>query len=61
MLRGTDLTENKLILKDTPKIDSTEKDYQAFKTEVGDFLIVRTGTVGTYGIVYEDIPAILLN
>ena len=58
LLRGTDLTENKLILKDTPKIDSTEKDYQAFKTEVGDFLIVRTGTVGTYGIVYEDIPAI---
>ena len=58
LLRGTDLTENKLILKDTPKIDATEKDYQAFKTEVGDFLIVRSGTVGTYGIVYEDIPAI---
>ncbi len=58
LLRGTDLTENKLILKDTPKIDATEKDYHAFKTEVGDFLIVRSGTVGTYGIVYEDIPAI---
>ena len=58
LLRGTNLTENKLILKDTPKIDATEKDYQAFKTEVGDFLIVRSGTVGTYGIVYEDIPAI---
>ncbi len=58
LLRGTDLSENKLILKDTPKIDATEKDYQAFKTEIGDFLIVRSGTVGTYGIVYEDIPAI---
>ena len=58
LLRGTDLTENKLIFKDTPKIDATEKDFQAFKTEVGDFLIVRSGTVGTYGIVYEDIPAI---
>ena len=58
LLRGTNLTENNLILKDTPKIDATEKDYQAFKTEVGDFLIVRSGTVGTYGIVYEDIPAI---
>ena len=58
LLRGTDLTENKLVLKDTPKINATEKDYQAFKTEVGDFLIVRSGTVGTYGIVYDNIPAI---
>ena len=58
LLRGTDLTENKLILKDTPKINATEKDYQAFKTELGDFLIVRSGTVGTYGIVDIDIPAI---
>jgi type I restriction enzyme S subunit len=45
-------------LKDTPKIDATEKDYDAFKTEIGDFLIVRSGTVGTYGIVDVDIPAI---
>ena len=58
LLRGTDLTENKLVLKDTPKINATEKDYHTFKTQIGDFLIVRSGTVGTYGIVYEDIPAI---
>ena len=45
-------------MKDTPKIDATEKDYDAFKTEIGDFLIVRSGTVGTYGIVDVDIPAI---
>lgn len=58
LLRGTDLTENKLVLKDTPKINATEKDYKDFKTQVGDFLIVRSGTVGTYGIVDVDIPAI---
>lgn len=58
LLRGTDITDNKLILKDTPRINATEADYQAFKTQVGDFLIVRSGTVGTYGIVYDDIPAI---
>ena len=58
LLRGTDLTENKLILKDTPKINATERKYQAFRVEIGDFLIVRSGTVGTYGIVYDDIPAI---
>ena len=45
-------------MKDTPKINATEKDYQAFKAQIGDFLIVRSGTVGTYGIVYEEIPAI---
>lgn len=58
MLRGTDLTENKLRLSGTPKIDATENDYNAFKAQVGDFLIVRSGTVGIYGIVYEEIPAI---
>lgn len=58
LLRGTDMTGNRLILKDTPKINATESDYKAFKAQVGDFLIVRSGTVGTYGIVYEDIPAI---
>lgn len=58
MLRGTDFSENKLLLKDTPKINATKKDYEAFKTELGDFLIVRSGTVGTYGIVDVDIPAI---
>lgn len=58
LLRGTDLARNKLILKDTPKVNATDKDFNAFKVEVGDFLIVRSGTVGTYGIVDVDIPAI---
>ena len=58
LLRGTDLTNNRLVLKNTPKIDATEKDYNDFKTEIGDFLVVRSGTVGTYGIVDIDIPAI---
>lgn len=58
LLRGTEMTSNKIILKDTPKINATEKDYQDFKVQKGDFLIVRSGTVGTYGIVYDDIKAI---
>ena len=58
LLRGMDLNQNKLELKDTPKINATEKDYDTFKIKVGDFLVVRSGNVGTYGIVYEDIPAI---
>jgi type I restriction enzyme S subunit len=58
LLRGMDLNQNKLELKDTPKVNATEKDYDTFKIKVGDFLVVRSGNVGTYGIVYEDIPAI---
>ena len=58
LLRGTEMTSNKLVLNETPKINATEKDYQDFKVEKGDFLIVRSGTVGTYGIVYDDIKAI---
>nr|WP_025774322.1 restriction endonuclease subunit S [Clostridium botulinum] len=58
LLRGTDLTENRLQIKDTPKINATEKEYKDFKAQKGDFLVVRSGTVGTYGIVNEDIEAI---
>ncbi len=58
LLRGTDLTNNKLILRDAPKINATEKDFRDFKVEVGDILLVRSGNVGTYGIVYENIEGI---
>merc|ERR1719295_38335 len=52
------MTSNKLILKDTPKINASEKDYEDFKVLKDDFLIVRSGTVGTYAIVKSDITAI---
>lgn len=58
LLRGSDMTSNKLILKDTPKINASEKDYEDFKVLKDDFLIVRSGTVGTYAIVKSDITAI---
>ena len=58
LLRGTDMTSNKLILKDTPKINASEKDYEDFKVLKDDFLIVRSGTVGTYAIIKSDITAI---
>ncbi|MDO9270002.1 MAG: restriction endonuclease subunit S [Methylobacter sp.] len=58
LLRGTDLANNKVILNSTPKIDASEKDFRDFKVEVGDVLLVRSGNVGTYGIVYENIKGI---
>jgi type I restriction enzyme S subunit len=58
LLRGTDLANNKVVLNSTPKIDASEKDFRDFKVEVGDVLLVRSGSVGTYGIVYENIKGI---
>ncbi len=58
LLRGTDLNNNKLVLNDTPQINASEKDYRDFKVEVGDVLLVRSGNVGTYGIVYENVEGI---
>ena len=58
LLRGTDLSNNAVILKDTPKINATDKDFKDFKVKIGDFLIVRSGTVGTYGIVRNELKAI---
>ncbi|EMF0170022.1 restriction endonuclease subunit S [Enterococcus hirae] len=58
LLRGTEMTTNTLKLNDTPRVNATDKDYKDFKVKKGDFLIVRSGTVGIYGIVYDDIPAI---
>lgn len=59
LLRGTDLTGNKLAVHDdTPKINASEKEFNDFKVEVGDVLLVRSGGVGTYGIVYDEVQGI---
>lgn len=59
LLRGTDLTGNKLTIHDdTPKINASEKESNDFKVEVGDVLLVRSGGVGTYGIVYDEVQGI---
>ncbi|WP_268750977.1 restriction endonuclease subunit S [Companilactobacillus pabuli] len=59
LLRGTDLTGNKLTIHDdTPKINASEKEFNDFKVEVGDVLLVRSGGVGTYGIVYDEVQGI---
>lgn len=57
LLRGTDLANNRLLIKDTPKIDVSEEDYQSFRVLPGDFLFVRSGNIGTYAIVYHPIKA----
>lgn len=56
LLRGTDMQNIKIDLSTTPKINANEFDYNSYKTLVGDFLIVRSGAIGRYGIVGKDFP-----
>ena len=53
--RVSDLYSPVVVYDDMPMVPMTDKDYQAFKIETGDFLIARSGSIGRYGIVY-DIP-----
>jgi type I restriction enzyme S subunit len=59
LLRGTDMQNPDIDLSSTPKINSNETDYKNYKVEKGDFLIVRSGSIGRYGIV-KDLPDSIL-
>jgi type I restriction enzyme S subunit len=56
LLRGTDMQNPRIDLSTTPQIDSNEVDYQGYKVLIGDFLLVRSGAIGRYGIVDIDTP-----
>lgn len=53
LARVSDLFNPKVDFESMPMIDISEKDYEAFKVSVGDFLIARSGSIGRYGIVTE--------
>ena len=56
LLRGTDMQNTYIDLSTTPKINANKNDYEAYKVSVGDFLFVRSGAIGRYGIVKESLP-----
>lgn len=58
LLRGTDLLNQRIDFSTTPKIEASKKDYEQFKAERGDFLIVRSGAIGRYGIFDNYPPSI---
>lgn len=58
LLRGTDMLNPTIDLSTTPRIDASRNDYELFKVEVGDILIVRSGGIGRYGIVTETLLGI---
>jgi len=56
LLRGTDMQNPKIDLSSTPKINVSQYDYEAYKVLNGDFLFVRSGAIGRYGIADENTP-----
>jgi len=56
LLRGTDMKSPEIDLSTTPKIESNEIDYLSYQVAEGDFLFVRSGAIGRYGIVPKELP-----
>ena len=56
LLRITDLKNPEIQYESSPYVSISDKEYNQFKVEPGDFLFARSGTIGRYGIVPSDIP-----
>jgi type I restriction enzyme S subunit len=56
LLRGTDMQNPLIDLSTTPKINANNADYEAYKVLEGDFLFVRSGAIGRYGIAKKNLP-----
>lgn len=55
LLRITDLKNPKVLYENSPFLIVSDKEYDQFKVEPGDFLFARSGAIGRYGIVPSDI------
>lgn len=56
LLRITDLKNPKVLYENSPFLIVSDKEYDQFKVEPGDFLFARSGAIGRYGIVPSEIP-----
>ncbi|MEL4424852.1 restriction endonuclease subunit S [Shewanella indica] len=56
LARITDLGNPQVNFCSMPKLQVSEKDYQAFKVSKGDFLFARSGAIGRYGIISHEPP-----
>lgn len=56
LLRGTDMQNPNIDLSTTPKINANESDYISYQVIEGDFLFVRSGAIGRYGIAKKGLP-----
>jgi type I restriction enzyme S subunit len=58
LVRITDLLNPRLEYGSMPLLQLSAKDHALYKISVGDFLFARSGAIGRYGIVYEDVDAV---
>ncbi|MEZ9327464.1 restriction endonuclease subunit S [Vibrio breoganii] len=59
VLRTSDIDEYGRVNRDTaPKLSLTENEYRKYSVSPGDFLITRTGSIGTLAIYNDDYKAI---
>jgi type I restriction enzyme S subunit len=58
LVRITDLYNPKIDYESMPLLAITENDFNQYKIQKGDFLFARSGAIGRYGIVEDNIDAI---
>ena len=58
LVRITDLLNPRISFEKMPRLIISKRDFDLYRIRRDDFLIARSGSIGRYGIVYEDIDAI---
>jgi type I restriction enzyme, S subunit len=58
LVRITDLYNPKIDYGAMPMLRISDRDFEQYRVSKGDFLIARSGAIGRYGIVEDDINAI---
>ncbi|MGB7890965.1 MAG: restriction endonuclease subunit S [Microcoleus sp.] len=58
LVRITDLYNPRIDYEAMPMLHISDKDFEQYKISKGDFLFARSGAIGRYGIVGENIDAI---
>ncbi|MBF8278478.1 MAG: hsdS, partial [Candidatus Brocadiaceae bacterium] len=58
LVRITDLLNPRINYFGMPKLNISKSDFELYKIKKGDFLFARSGAIGRYGIVYEDVNAV---
>jgi len=58
IVRITDLMNPHIDYASMPILNISRTDLDLYKIQIGDFLFARSGAIGRYGIVYDDIEAV---
>lgn len=58
LVRITDLLGNTIDFSAMPMLNVSQLEFDQFKINRGDFLFARSGAIGRYGMVHEDVEAV---